>query len=69
MNDGIDITLIDSNVLVYAYDSSDSPRQKKQFWDTLIVATMLEAGVSTIYTENEKDFSSFEMIKTINPFQ
>ena len=43
--------------------------RKKQFWDTLIIATMIEAGVTTIFTENEKDFSSFEHIKAINPFR
>ncbi|HLC90462.1 MAG TPA: PIN domain-containing protein [Candidatus Nanoarchaeia archaeon] len=146
MNDRTEIALIDTNVLVYAYDTSDNQRhekakkllercwrkevsyaissqnlgeffiiitkkvphplsveeaeqiitdicsfsgwivihytqktlqqaiklykiRKKQFWDTMIIATMIEAGVTTIFTENEKDFSSFQQIKAINPFR
>ena len=33
---------------------------KKHFWDSLIVATMLENSVFTIYTENMSDFAQFE---------
>ncbi len=42
--------------------------KKKQFWDTLIVATMIDAGITQIVTENIADFSHFTQIKTINPF-
>ena len=37
------------------------------FWDAMLAATMLENGVSTIYTENTKDFN-MPWIKAINPF-
>ncbi len=44
-------------------------KTKKHFGDTLIVATMLEANISHIYTENISDFKSFTEIKVINPFE
>lgn len=39
------------------------------FWDALIAATMQEAGIAHIYTENEKDFKLFENITVVNPFK
>ncbi len=39
------------------------------FWDALIVATMLENGIYTIYTENTKDFKKIPQITAINPFE
>ena len=30
-----------------------------KFWDVVLVATMLENEISTIYTENIKDFKKF----------
>ncbi len=41
---------------------------KKNFWDLLIIATMIENGVFKIYTENIRDFSQFNNIHVINPF-
>ena len=38
------------------------------FFDAQIVATMLDNGVTTIYTVNERDFAIFEEIKAVNPF-
>ena len=38
------------------------------FWVALIIATMLENQVFTIYTENLKDFMKVKQIKVINPF-
>lgn len=38
-------------------------------FDVLLVATMLENGVDTLYTENTKDFSVFREIRAINPFR
>lgn len=37
------------------------------FYDALIVATMKENGITTIYTE-DKDFQKIEGITVINPF-
>ena len=39
------------------------------FFDAQIVATMLDNGISTIYTVNEQDFAIFEEIKAVNPFK
>ena len=38
------------------------------YWDSLIAATMTENDISTIYTENTKDFK-VPWIKAINPFK
>lgn len=37
-------------------------------FDVLLVATMLAHGVTTIYTENIRDFSAFRDIRAVNPF-
>ncbi len=41
---------------------------KSHFWDALIVATMVEAGITHIYTENISDFKKFKIIEAVNPF-
>ena len=40
-----------------------------KFWDSLLIATMLENNIFNIYTENEKDFSKIKAINVINPFK
>jgi len=42
-------------------------RFKIPFWDALIVATMIENNVFTIYTEDEKDFSGIPGLEVVNP--
>jgi predicted nucleic acid-binding protein len=39
------------------------------YWDALIAACMLEHGVHTIVTENERDFNKIPGITVINPFK
>lgn len=39
------------------------------FFDAQIVATMMDNGITTIYTVNEADFAMFEEIKAVNPFR
>jgi predicted nucleic acid-binding protein len=39
------------------------------FWDLVIAETMRDAGVTTIYTENEKDFRMIPWIKVENPMR
>jgi len=39
------------------------------FFDAQIVATMVDNGVTTIYTVNENDFAIFKEIKAVNPFK
>ncbi len=38
-----------------------------RFWDTLIATTLLEHGISTLYTENLKDFEGLG-IDAVDPF-
>ena len=38
------------------------------FWDIMIAETMKEAGVNTLYTENEKDFRKIPWVRVVNPF-
>lgn len=42
-------------------------KSKKHFWDALLAATMIEAGINHIYTENTADFAGFEKIIATNP--
>jgi len=42
-------------------------RKGAHIFDVLLVATMLEHGVETIYTENTQDFSGFREIRAVNP--
>ena len=39
------------------------------FWDALIAACMLEHGIHTIVTENERDFRKIPGIAVVNPFR
>lgn len=39
------------------------------FWDALIAETMKEHNLSTIYTENTKDFESIPGIRAVNPLE
>jgi predicted nucleic acid-binding protein len=45
-----------------------SAKTGSSYWDELIVQTMLENGVATIYTENTKDFEG-KGIQLVNPFK
>lgn len=40
-----------------------------KIFDCLLVATALEYGIDTVYTENTKDFEPFKSIKAVNPFR
>ena len=39
------------------------------YWDGLIAACMLEHGIDTIVTENERDFKRIPGITVVNPFR
>jgi len=39
------------------------------YWDALIAACMLEHGIGTILTENERDFNKIPGLIVINPFR
>lgn len=40
-----------------------------KFWDVAIIATMLENGISILYTENLKDFKKFTNVVVIKDLQ
>ncbi len=42
-------------------------KSKKHLWDAMLAATMLEAEINHIYTENTADFANFENIIVVNP--
>ena len=44
-------------------------RVRAPYWDALIAACMMEHGVHTIVTENERDFKRIPNITVINPFK
>jgi predicted nucleic acid-binding protein len=39
------------------------------FWDMLIAETVRDAGIRTVYTENEKDFRKIPWIQVKNPLK
>ncbi len=43
-------------------------RHRVHFFDALLAATMLENGITTIYTENAGDFTGIPGIRAVNPF-
>ena len=43
-------------------------KHETNYYDSLIAATMLENGITKIYTENVKDFIRIKEIEVINPF-
>lgn len=44
-----------------------SEKYNMGYWDALIAATMIENNITTIYTENVKDFEKIKELKVINP--
>lgn len=44
-----------------------SKNRNISIWDSLIVATALENGITKIYTENTKDFKEIAKINAVNP--
>jgi len=43
-------------------------RVRAPYWDALIAVCMMEHGLHTIVTENERDFKKIPNITVINPF-
>jgi predicted nucleic acid-binding protein len=38
------------------------------YWDSMLVAACLEAGVETLYTENFDGYDQIDGLKIVNPF-
>ncbi|MBI2495263.1 MAG: PIN domain-containing protein [Candidatus Omnitrophica bacterium] len=43
------------------------PLKRGKIFDAFLVATMLDNGVRTIYTQNVKDFERYQELQVINP--
>jgi hypothetical protein len=60
---------IQSSASAQMVELADRYRVREQgIYDVQLVATMLDHGVKSIYTANEKDFERFKEIQVINPF-
>ena len=59
---------LDTNVLIYACDKADPARQHVSFWDALILAACLDAGVSLLYSEDIPG-GDIGNIPVVNPFK
>jgi predicted nucleic acid-binding protein len=60
---------LDYNLPTVRHAVRSSAETGTKIWDALIAETMKENGVTTIITENEKDFKKIPGIKVMNPFK
>ncbi|MCR4335881.1 MAG: PIN domain-containing protein [archaeon] len=67
LTQGFSIIRYNENTIINAVNNQLA--YKIEFWDSLIVSAMEENGISTIITENEKDFKKIKWLKVINPFK
>jgi predicted nucleic acid-binding protein len=65
-----------SHFLIYPFGANEVlialdfvQEYKISYWDALIAAVMKENDISTIITENVKDFKKIPWIEVINPFE
>ena len=65
--EGFEIVSYNGKTIIEAINSQAI--YKIAFWDALIAATMEENKISTIATENERDFRKVSWIKVVNPFK
>ena len=72
----VDAFILSDNWRKVNYSHKTVERAKKlsidlniPFWDSLIIATLLENGIRRIYTENERDFRKVREIKVMNPLK
>lgn len=64
-------TIISPTTETYAFTQAllkKYQRTADKVFDLYLVATMLSHSITTIGTDNERDFVSIEEIKTVNPF-
>jgi len=69
-----DLRGTNSNILYYSFDTITGAinictESELHFFDALLAQTMIENGITTIYTENESDFKKVKGLKVINPFK
>jgi len=56
-----------SNTLISAMKLN--AKHNIHYWDALICATMMENGITCVYTENVKDFNKIPGLTVVNPVQ
>jgi len=54
---------------VFERSGSLMGRYSLSFWDALLVAACLEAGVETLYSENFSGYNEIDGLKIVNPFR
>jgi predicted nucleic acid-binding protein len=67
LSETMDIIYYDSHTVSDALNISSM--NKIHFFDALLAATMEKEGISSIATENEKDFRKISWITVINPLK
>jgi predicted nucleic acid-binding protein len=55
-----------SNLVPAAFDLLD--RHSLSYWDALLVAACIEAGVDTLYSEDFSGGATYDSVEVINPF-
>jgi predicted nucleic acid-binding protein len=55
-----------SNLIPAAFDLLD--RHRLSYWDALLLAACIEAGVQTLYSEDLSDGVTYDSVKVVNPF-
>jgi predicted nucleic acid-binding protein len=55
-----------SNLIPVAFDLVN--RYSLSFWDALLLAACLEAGVDTLYSEDLSHEATYDTVKVVNPF-
>lgn len=62
------IPLITPKPIVLNEALSLSSRHSLSHWDSMLLAAAIEAGVTTLYSEDMTDGAVYDSIKVINPF-
>lgn len=60
------LVLPHSNLIPAAFDLLD--RHSLSYWDALLLAACIEAGVQTLYSEDLSDGVTYDSVKVVNPF-
>lgn len=60
---------LDTTTLTFSDLLSDMPTRKKEIFDVFLAATMIDNGIQTIITNNDKDFTGIKGISVYNPWK
>ncbi|HIH20375.1 TPA: PIN domain-containing protein [Candidatus Micrarchaeota archaeon] len=67
LSNSAEIITYNGNTIDRAVEISE--KHKLHFFDSLLAATMAQENISTIVTENDRDFRKIPWLKVINPFK